>query len=100
MKKTRFNMSMLKKGSNNCALMEAITSHNQGTVHLCLDDLISYAKVEKAKYPNTQTGFYIQRDKINNSLILISEDAGQTWTMIIEEKEIFEPETVGVGLEQ
>lgn len=86
MTKTKFSVDIHKNGGNNLSILTAIGNHNGGKVPLCLDDFISHAQFEKAKYPSANEGFYIERDDTEMGVIRVSEDGGKTWTMTIEER--------------
>jgi len=90
MTKTKFSVDIHKDGSNSEAIFKAIGSHNGGIVPLCIEDFISYAQFEMAKYPSAQKGFYIVRDDTEFNVIRVSEDGGKTFTITIEERIIHE----------
>lgn len=91
MTKTKFSVELHKAVTGNSnGILLAIGNHNGGIVPLCIEDFISYVQVERAKYPHSNEGFYIKRDDSEPHIIHVSDDAGKTWTMTIEERIIEE----------
>lgn len=101
MTKTKFNVDIHKAGtSNSNNILLALGNHNGGIVPLCLEDFISYAQFEKAKYPFTNEGFYIERDETEPHILHVSEDGGKTWTLTIEERIVHELDPLPIQEEQ
>jgi len=90
MKKTKFKFEVLKYGSQTDVIIRAICSHNEGKVPLCKEDFISYAQFYCAMWPSLYSGhFYIEPTDEPGEL-RVTEDGGKTWSMIIQEVEIYE----------
>ena len=87
--KKRLNVTILKMGSESGAILEIIAANNGGQVPICLDDLVSWGQCRKALYPLANKGFQIEKNEEGFN-VTVSEDGGQTYTLIIEEIELHE----------
>lgn len=82
--RTKFNVAILKHGSESNDILKAIASHNGGEVPLCVEDFISWGQMRRALFPLGNAGFYIERTEEPQEL-RVTEDGGKTFTLIIQE---------------
>ena len=87
--KKKLNVKILKNGSESPDILRIIGSHNGGEVPICLEDLISWGQCRRALYPLGNNGLAIERTDTESTLS-VTEDGGETFTMLIEEVEINE----------
>lgn len=92
--KTRFDIHIIKTGAKTEYIVAAIASHNEGRTPLCREDFISWAQFENARSPYLENKFYIESTDEHGEL-RVTEDGGKSWTLIIQECEIFELEETG-----
>lgn len=94
--KTKFNVSILKRGTENEKFLSMIASHNEGLVPLDLGDLVSFGQCCRALYPTINSGLNVERlsddeaETEEYNSIRITEDGGKTFTLIIQQVEIHE----------
>ena len=86
----KFKADIHKTGSTNADVLKLVASHNEGASILAIEDFISFAICHKALFPYTHSGFSITRDEDEPTLFRVSEDDDKTFTLTIEQVEIFE----------
>lgn len=101
MTKTKFSVEIHKTlTGNSSGILLAIGNHNAGRVPLCIEDFISHAQFEKAKYPAMNEDFYIERDDAESNVIHVSDDGGKTWVMTVEERIVHELDPLPIDEKQ
>lgn len=89
--KTKISVTILKHGKHNQDILLAVTSHNEGICTLCPADLISFANVKRAIYPALYKNLFdIGRIDGQEDELFVSDDNGQTYTIILEFREVHE----------
>lgn len=89
--KTRISVEILKQGTHNGEILNAIASHNSDVCILSPEDLISYANIKRAMYPTLYKGsFDIYRMDGQEDELALTEDGGKSNCLIIKFREIHE----------
>lgn len=90
---TNFGVKIHKKGDENNNILNMIANHNGGVVNINLSIIESYILACKAIFPYANKHYVPLYDCeglpfVNKSILHISEDNGETFTLTIFEKEV------------
>lgn len=88
--KKNFNVKIHKTGSLNDMILRVVGNFNDGKAAISLVDIQSYVTFNKSAFPSLYDGYYATRDEDDDSILRISEDGGESFTLTIEEIELHE----------
>lgn len=87
MEKTVFDLRIHKNDTNNDAVIRMVGNHNAGFAAINFDLIEAHIKAVVAQYPMADKGTCAIRE---NNVLHLSRDGGETLTLSISEKEIYE----------
>ncbi len=90
--KTKFSVEINKPGSLNGEVFSMIANHNGGKADIDIDLIRAFVLSKNAMYPTLFNG--CKASFVNENKLCISEDGGETFTLIITQKEVHELEAV------
>lgn len=91
--KQKIGVEIHKNGSENDVILRMIAHFNDGKVNITAGDVMGYLHARQAIYPTISNyGCYIAHDGEGGKILCISEDGGETLTLTLTWKDIFELE--------
>ncbi len=82
----KLGVEILQTGAHNDAILKMVASHNGRISFITPSDIVGYCNCRRAEFP----GIYGKAIAVLDSptKVLVSEDGGASYTLVIEEQEI------------